>query len=296
VILASRLRTLGLLALAGACVVAACSTTTATTAYTPITGIEIKSAALVAGFGCGTGDTQVYRYAAVVSFAPVAGTEAGADAGAREDAGKGADAGVDASPEADASPGVGAVVQQSGVPLTNIFECYSDGVFENLPTSDAGSLTFTVTIFAYNFRSYYEPPSLPADLACPPLPEGGFCAPGTEPLSTAQEGRAPWITSCTATQQAGTPVIAVCPPLQPTAAPVEGPDASADAAPDSATGAPPDSGTDASPGAEPDAAPDATMTAPDGATTTPPDASVDGAAPADLDGAPADAGAPSNDG
>jgi hypothetical protein len=254
VILASRLRTLAmgtaLLAAAGASAVAACTSSTTTTTFTPITGIEIQSASLVAGFGCGTEPNQVFRYVAVLNFA------SGLDGG-----------------------GVGAPVFQSGVPLTNIFECFSDGVFENLPTSDAGSLTFKVSVFAYS-QSAYEAAGLPEDLGCPPIPDAGFCTPSSTPVTASQEDKASWKTLCTATQQAGTPVIAMCPPLVSTTEAPET-DAAIDAARDGALDAAPDA-TSAAPDASNDAEP------PDGAAAEPDGAPVDGAP---VDGALVDGAA-----
>jgi hypothetical protein len=248
VILASRLRTLAqvtaLLAAAGASAVAACTSSTTTTTFTPITGIEIDSASLVAGFGCGTGENQVYRYVAALNFA------SGLDGGAP-----------------------GAAVVQSNVPLTNIFECFSDGVFENLPPSDAGSLTFKVSIFAYS-QSAYIAAGLPANLGCPPMQDGGFCSPSSTPITSGQEDKASWRTLCTATQQAGTPVIAVCPPLSTTEAP--GADASSDAARDGEVDAGPDVAAAVPDASSEDAeSPDAAPPAPDGA---PVDGALDGAA------------------
>jgi hypothetical protein len=69
-----------------------CTTPPTTTLYTPITGIEIPSAAVVAGHGCGTRPGQVYRYAAVVAY-----------------------------------PGEGGALVTSGV-----FDCFADGIFSNL--------------------------------------------------------------------------------------------------------------------------------------------------------------------
>jgi hypothetical protein len=271
VIPASRLRALALFAAAGACaavVGVGCSTDTTTTPYTPITGILLQSQPLVAGFGCGTGPTQVYRYAAVVNFASVPND---AEAGALV---------------------AGPVVEQSGVPMTNIFDCFNDGVFENLPSSDAGGSTYLITIFAYNQESYVKA-GLPPDLTCPPLPDAGLCTPGSTALSTAQEAEASWTTVCHATQQGGAPVFAVCPPLESVTAPSEGrSDASADAAPE-----------DAAPEARSDAAADATLDAPagslDGATdasAAPPDGATDAGAAPDVDAAPLDGAATSNDG
>jgi hypothetical protein len=246
VILASRLRILGLLAAAGTAAMAACTTTTTTTTFTPITGIEIRSAALVAGFGCGLGAGQVFRYAAALSFA------GGSDAGA--------------------------LVQQNGVPLTNIFDCFADGVFENLPSSDAGSLTFNVAIFAYNEDAYFTA-GLPANLGCAPTPDGGAqnCDPGTRPLTAAQEGFATWTTVCTATQQAGTPVIAVCGPLQSTA-PTTGPDAATDAASDGMASGPADAAADATQdaAAATDGAPDGALASPDAGDSSTDASAADG--------------------
>jgi hypothetical protein len=193
---------------AGASAVAACATTTTTAVFTPITGIVIQSQSLLTGFICGDEDDQVYRYAAVVTYA-----------------------GPDGGPVEPAVP-----VEQSGAPLTNIFECFTDGVFENLPSSDAGSLSFTVSIFAYNKKEYVSA-SLPSDLACPPMVDGGFCTAGSEPISSVQEAAATWTTVCTATQLSGTPVFAVCGPLLPLAPLVTGSDATADAAPEASTDA-----------------------------------------------------------
>jgi hypothetical protein len=51
-----------------ACAVAGCPSTATSVPYTPITGIEVLASDVTAGHGCGTGDEQVYRYAAVVSY------------------------------------------------------------------------------------------------------------------------------------------------------------------------------------------------------------------------------------
>lgn len=226
----------------------------------------IQSQALVAGFGCGQGDGQVFRYAAAVSFAPA------------EDGGQDGADGEEA----------GALVEQNDVPLTNIFDCFVDGVFENLPTSDAGSLTFTVTIYAYDLKLYDEA-GLPASLGCPPAPDGGLCTPGTLPLTAAQKKLAPWSTTCTATQQSGTPVIAVCGPLEAPAPATEPGDGSTDAALEAAS----DAASDAGPAV--DAAGDAGV-------APPLDGSIDGAEPAtdggdaSTDGAPADGAAVPSDG
>jgi hypothetical protein len=245
---------------AGAAAMASCTSSTTTTTYTPITGILIDSQALAAGFGCGLGDNQVYRYAAAVSF------DNSADGGQDGTVGE-----------------AGALVEQNDVPLTNIFECFVDGVFENLPTSDAGSLTFIVSIYAYNLDRY-QTAGLPASLGCPPTEDGGLCTSGTVPLTAAQKNLAPWTTTCIATQQSGTPVIAVCGPL---VAPASEPgDGSTDAALDAASDAASDAGAV-------DAAGDAGVAPPlDGAEP----AADGGDASTSTDGAPSDGAAIPSDG
>jgi hypothetical protein len=97
--------------------IAGCTTSGLATAYTPITGIQIPAADVVAGHGCGRGSGQVYKYAAVVAY-PV-------------------DGGV------------------PGMPLTSgVFDCFADGIFSNLPVIDGGPLVFDVSIYAYDKDSF----------------------------------------------------------------------------------------------------------------------------------------------
>jgi len=167
------------LAVVAACALAGCPGAATTTTYTPITGILIRSSSLVAGYGCGTAAGQVYQYAALLSYINDGGP-----------------------------PGP---VEYSGV-----FDCYSDGLFSNLPADDAGSLSFNVTIVAWNQASF------PAALQCDPQDsdqgEAGFTTcPGDSPDTVAtEEGIPNWITNCTGTQQSGISVLAVCAPLTPT--------------------------------------------------------------------------------
>jgi len=239
VILASRLpasRVLAALA-AAACAFVACTTSTVTTVFPPITGIVIRSSSLVAGIGCGTGDDQVYRYAAVVTFAP---TEGGTP---------------------------------STTSFTNIYDCFVDGVFENLP-ADNGNLNFDVSIFAYNFKDYGPATSttptgagLSPDLACPPGNDATGCVPATTPLTDDQKRDATWTTVCTATQQSGVPVLAVCPPLVATGAGMTPVDAAAEASSGGEAGEAgppaPDAGADASTDGLADAGADAPASAAD---------------------------------
>jgi hypothetical protein len=242
-------------AVAACAIAAACTTSTTTPIFTPITGIEIRAQSLVSGIGCGMADDQVYRYAAVVSFSPEAGA--------------------------------------STISFTNIFDCFTDGVFENLP-ADNGSLNFNVAIYAYNFKDYGPagPASpmgagLPPDLACPPGNDAADCAPRTTPLTDEQKKDATWTALCVATQQSGVPVLAVCPPLQLTddggtsTAPA---DASGEASADGAADG--EAGTGGPDGAT-DAATDAADRTGDAATDAPADAAssmADGGPDAANDG------------
>jgi hypothetical protein len=255
--LASRLVFTGLVAAAAGAL--GCNSSSATSTFTPITGIEIRSADLVAGIGCGTtvpldgGPGTVFRYAAVLSHATL------------DDAGR---------PEVDDA---GAVI---GAPVfSNIFDCFANGVFENLPASDAGSLTYAISIYAYDLADYTRA-ALPPNLGCAPAgSDASVCTPASTPLTASQVEAATYVTVCTATQQSGVPVIAVCPPLRPPGAnevpPAPGADASAlDGAAD---GAAMESG---------DGAPADGAATESGADAAPIDGGADGATPA-----PSDAGA-----
>jgi hypothetical protein len=160
----------------------ACPTTTTTSSYTPITGILIRSASLVAGHGCGMGSGEVYRYGALVSYT------------------------VDGVP--------------TGTPQwSGVFDCFTDGLFENLIT-DASNQGYFVQIAAWDYAGF------PSDLACSNAASG---CPGENVTTVSNDApSAQWSTTCTATPQQGITVLAVCGPL--VGAPVDaGGDADADA-------------------------------------------------------------------
>jgi hypothetical protein len=116
----------GLVVAAAAAAVGACTSNPAASGFTPITGIIIRSDSLVAGKGCGTAPGQVYRYLAMVSYAPD-------------------DAGTSKAPIAGA-----------------VYDCFADGWFSNLqPDPTTGSVSYVVTIYAYDAPSYRA-----ADLQC----------------------------------------------------------------------------------------------------------------------------------
>ncbi len=145
---------------------AGCTSSNTLVATSPYTGINIDSQSLVSGLGCGTAPGQVYRYVAS----------------------------VDVSVEAGAT---GANV------AVGVFDCYANGIFENLPASEAGSYDFVLTIYAW------DKASLPASLDC----DGGPCAPPSPPTVASLGPTARWTTTCAATQELGAAVFAVCSPL-----------------------------------------------------------------------------------
>lgn len=179
VVLAKRaLSCLAPLAMLGACsALWGCPGTTTPVLYTPFTGIVIHASDVVAGHGCGQGAGQVYRYAVIVSYA---------------------------------APEGGAV----GGPLyASVFDCFEDGVFENLPPTEAGAQQFSLQVLAYTKAGF------PAGLECPGGvdPSGNPCNLEIDRTFAAMfAGDAQWQTTCTATQQQGAPVVAVCEPVEPT--------------------------------------------------------------------------------
>jgi len=152
--------------------------------YTPVTGIKVEAATLVAGHGCGTGPGQVYKYAVVLTYDDEAGP-------------------------------------QSVPAYAGVFDCFTDALFANLQADDSGSLSFNLNIYAYDRASY---PQALDDVAF--ADDAG----AVEQVASA----ATWTTTCTATQQTGISVVALCQPLEPVggspeAGPVDGGDAGPEA-------------------------------------------------------------------
>jgi hypothetical protein len=183
----------------------ACTTDTDAGAITPITGIAIRADSLEAGFGCGTAPSQIYKYAAVVTYA------------------------VDAGP----------VCSEAGTAdvFTGLFDCFADGVFPNLPACSTGSQSFQLSVYAYNQATYAAVDTngqLESEVTGNP---GAFAQ---RVASTAT-----WTTTCEATQQANVEVLAVCAPLvaNPNFVP-PGDDAGLDAASDANVDAEIDGGLD----------------------------------------------------
>ncbi len=216
---------------------AGCPGTVTPPTYTPVTGVTIHARSLLGGLSCGTGPGDVYEYEAVV-FASVDG-------------------------------------QSVGPLYSNVWDCFSDGVFDNLPPdagADAGSTdSFFFKIYAFSYEGAIAAgaaaaqPSGDGDaglipLACP----GGFGPNGTpcpflDPSRAVSIGSsAQWTATCTADETSGVPVTAVCTPLAPVVRASFDAAASADASSrsDSARDAAPDAASDADAAPASDAAPD----------------------------------------
>jgi hypothetical protein len=118
---------------------AACGSTAATTAYTPQTGVVVRSEALTTGIGCGTGDTQVFKFVAVAVSAGNVAAAAGV---------------YDCFAD-------GVLVNLQPAPL-------ADGSY---------SLDFTVRIYAFNQAAYTASQAkITADVAQPNTAGGIFAA------------------------------------------------------------------------------------------------------------------------
>jgi hypothetical protein len=152
-------------ATAAAAALMGCATTAPTVGYTPITGIVIPAAEIVAGHGCGTGKDQVFKFAAVV------GTP----------------------------PGIMPAFVTSGV-----FDCFADGVFSNLPAPDGGSVMFNVSVFAYNQASFPTALACPPNTVPCPGDDAGAVQPWqssanwTTTCTVTQIQGVPSVTTCEA--------------------------------------------------------------------------------------------------
>ncbi|MBX3199337.1 MAG: hypothetical protein KF894_14485 [Labilithrix sp.] len=154
------------------------------TSLPPTTGILIRAETLTAGRGCGTAETQLFKYVVVVFQY------------------SGGDPNLRASYDA--------------VVTSNAFDCYTDGAFISLPTID-GNATFRLEVFAYN-RPAYE--VAPASIDAAPVLGRARTPEDRARLATfageLRERTTPtWTTECTATQQANVQALASCDPLSP---------------------------------------------------------------------------------
>ncbi len=115
-----------------------------------------------------------------------------------------------------------------------VVDCYANGVFGNLPGTDAGSLAFGVWIYAYNehdwnvanangavvsavadLQGVYQPDGSLIPVPVSVVPDGGTSQQGyPAALSTICLSRATWVATCTAASQPGVQVLAYCGALE----------------------------------------------------------------------------------
>jgi hypothetical protein len=181
---------------------AACPGSPSTTLYTPITGLVINSESLLSGVGCGTGAGQVYKYAAVVTLA------------------------------GDAS--------EPGLPVSGVFDCFTNAQFANLATPDGNLTSYDIAIYAFNEATFVGsgPQSPAAELGgCTDVESDAACQ-GENPATVLKyAGLANWRTTCTATQVPGVSEVAVCKGLLPVGDASAAPDVGLDTSfPEAGTG------------------------------------------------------------
>lgn len=155
--------------------IVACSTSSST-AVPPTTGILIRAETLYGERGCGTGPTQLYKYAVVVY---------GVDPQVIGD-----DAGSEAKPASYNTP-----FANNG----NVFDCYADGTFVALPVTERGGLfnsTFRLEVFAYTEAAYRA------------------ASGSIDRLAELRNTSPSWTTQCMATQLTDVESLANCNPLR----------------------------------------------------------------------------------
>jgi hypothetical protein len=168
----------GALTVALACAFGGCTNNVTALVYTPITGIVIRSADLVAGHGCGRGPGQVYAYVAVLAPQDAPNT----------------------------------LIQSA------VVSCYADAVLSNLPydagsSNEIGITPYFLHIYAYDYASF---PAALACAA--PITNSGCPGDIPDAAAGVVSGHPPtWTTTCVAGELPGEPLLAHCQPLEPTA-------------------------------------------------------------------------------
>ncbi len=162
---------------------------------TPITGIVVRASTLVAGYGCGTGPGQIYKYSVVVSAFDEAGATQVFIAG-------------------------------------GTYDCFADATFVNLCSSGSGNYVYNVNVYAFTEAQWNSAASSPA-IQDALTAHATYCTfdagRGTPPAASDQHVRpdedggiddallavASFTTTCTATQEQSAEELAVCGPVVP---------------------------------------------------------------------------------
>ena len=154
----------------------ACGSSSATAILVPITGVTVRAESITTGLGCGRGSSQIFKYAVVV-YGP--------------------------NPMA---------LGTFDTPLaSNVYDCFSDGLFANLPAT-AGSTDYALSVYAYNAQAYEAATDAKIRAALAGASSTTLAA--TSPTFT---------TTCSATEIPDVQALAVCQPLVAGAGGVGGP-------------------------------------------------------------------------
>jgi hypothetical protein len=146
-----------------------CGSSAATTILVPITGVTVRAESITGGLGCGRGSTQIFKYAVVV-FGP--------------------------NPMA-----IGALGSFDTPLASNVFDCFSDGLFVNLPAT-AGSTDYKLSVYAYSAQAYEAATDAKIRAALAGTDAATLAA--TSPTFT---------TTCSATEIPDVQSLAACQPL-----------------------------------------------------------------------------------
>lgn len=119
-----------------------------TTPYTPFTGIRVAAGPLFAGYACGLGPGQIYKYAVIVRAGATDGAPASAD-----------------------------------IVAANVYDCDTDAAFQNLP----GSGTYSVQIDAYDAASFPSDLACTVTACAPPTAGTDFGTPTWTTTCTATQ-------------------------------------------------------------------------------------------------------------
>lgn len=168
------LRFLGLLAFAALAV--ACSGGAASDTIIPITGIAVRAESVTAGKGCGRGATQVFKYAVLVG-------------------------------ELGPSTTPGGPRTFGKLITSNVFDCFTDGTFVELPADADGFGQYAVLVYAFNEAAYRA--------------AGGDALVREavrNPADVVKKTNPTWSTKCDAEQKLLVQSVVRCDPLNPSSA------------------------------------------------------------------------------
>jgi hypothetical protein len=118
-------------------------------------------------------------------------------------------------------------IQDAGVatgPWAGIYDCFADAIFANLPTNEAGSYTYSASIFGFNKATYDKlvgdaDPSL---AVCARPDQSTNFADCLALVTSTAATSATWATTCPGAEVPGVPALGACCPLASCNAPSDG--------------------------------------------------------------------------